>query len=97
MLAGACPRNKNQTMVRGFEFLVTGPESRANHYSFTSASYVHVDLPERRFQVAPCGWYRIALYPVTRLVAEHITKMNGINPNLGLSQESCYGSLRKKA
>lgn len=43
-------------MVRGFEFLVTGPESRANHYSFTSVSYVHVDLPERRFQVAPCGW-----------------------------------------
>ena len=43
------------------------------------------------------GPYRIALYPVTRLVAEHITKMNGINPNLGLSQESCYGSLRKKA
>jgi hypothetical protein len=60
VLAGARPRNKNQSMVlRGFEFLlniVTGPESRAIRYPFTSVSYVRVDLPERRFQVAPWNW-----------------------------------------
>ena len=39
------------------------------------------------------GPYRIALYPISRLVA--VTKMNGIDPNLGLSQNLCYE--RKKA
>ena len=86
-------------VLRGFKFLfniVTGPGSRSfTTHSLQYCTYVLIFLSAVFKLFLAIDPYRIALYPITRLVAVPITETNGIDPNLGLSQKSCYGT--KKA
>ena len=79
-------------MVQGVrtavEFVETGPDLRVHTASYVRYEFIFLSAV-LYLVIDP---HRVALYPITRLVARPIIAMNGIDPNLGLSQKSCYGT-----
>jgi hypothetical protein len=79
VLAGVRPRNKNQGMVlRGFEFLLNNDRPGIPYLSLQHVLIFQSVIFKLLLAI---GSYKIALYPITRLVAVLITEMNGINTN----------------